>query len=115
MVAESTLMISTGQWAASANEAALLPEAVGPISSTTGWRSSGTGTLAAPQEEFVELGQRNGYPGGPPMVALVGAFSGFHLSQQGVHFLQRQLAVGSNRSVTSHVRDQLVAVLRQYL
>src|SRR5690606_23500625 len=93
IVAESTLMISTGQRRAIARAAAVLPDAVGPISSTTGRRNSrvniaGKSVSTAPHEELVDLGERDGNPGGTAMVALIGTFGYFHLPQQGVHFRQ---------------------------
>ena len=36
------------------------------------------------------------------MIALVGAFGGFHLAQQGVHLWSRQLAICAYRAVTGH-------------
>lgn len=42
------------------------------------------------------------------MVALIGAFGGLHLAQQGVHFFQTQAAVGPHRTVAGHAAEQLV-------
>ena len=36
------------------------------------------------------------------MVALVAAVGGLHLAQQGVHFVQRELAVGAHGAVAGH-------------
>ena len=42
------------------------------------------------------------------MVALVGSFGGFHLTQQGIHFINGQLAVGAHRAMAGHGRQQFV-------
>ena len=62
-------------------------------------------------------------PGRPAVVALVGALGGFHLAQQRVHLVERELAVGAHRAVAGHGGQQLVlraldhgagVVLRQF-
>ncbi|MNF04660.1 hypothetical protein D3C80_2042270 [compost metagenome] len=43
------------------------------------------------------------------MVALVGALGDFHLPQQAVHFVQRELAVGAHRAVAGHGAEYFIA------
>ena len=49
------------------------------------------------------------------MVALVCTIRGFHLAQQGVHFFQAQLAVGTHCSMASHGGQHIVASALQHL
>ena len=49
------------------------------------------------------------------MIALVGTISGFHLPQQGIHFRDAELTVGSHCSVTGKGTQQLIAPLGQYM
>ena len=91
--AESTHMISTGACAASRMAQSLLPLPVGPVRISTGssWRPHRPRrTLAAPQEQLVELLQGEARPGGTAVIALVGALGDLHLPQQRIH-----LAAGS--------------------
>jgi hypothetical protein len=64
---------------------------------------------APAQEQRVEFAHRQLPPGRPAVVALVGALGLLHLPQQGVHLVQRQLAVGAHRAVAGHGGQQLVA------
>src|SRR5215510_9479005 len=86
--AESTLTISSGNSRASASAKSVLPVPVGPVSTAIGRR-----TLAAAQEHAVELLQRHLRPGGPAVIALIGARRALHLPQQRVHLRQRQPAM----------------------
>src|SRR6185312_16989377 len=110
--AESTLTISPPSVPASAIATALLPAAVGPISSTTGVTAAG-GSAAA-HEEAVEIAERQPVPRRPAVVALAGALSRLHLAQQRVHLRQRQRAMRAHRGVAGHRREEIVAVLREH-
>src|SRR5579871_6030589 len=92
--AESTLTISRGTGVDSARRTAhsLLPDPVGPVSTSTGGfglmvgtptgPSAGAEASPAPQEQLVQLREREPRPGGPPVIALVGAIGQLHLAQQ---------------------------------
>jgi predicted RNA binding protein YcfA (HicA-like mRNA interferase family) len=54
-------------------------------------------------------------PSGSAVVALVCAFGDFHLAQQGVHFCQRELAVGAYRTVTGHGSQHIVTGALQHM
>src|SRR5450830_740327 len=69
-----------------------------------GWRKSS----APAQEQRIKLTDAHLSPGGSSMVALVGALGLFHLPQQGIHFIERELAVGAHGTVAGHGREQLV-------
>src|SRR3954453_9832751 len=99
--AESALTISTGKHCASCSASALLPDAVGPMSSTAGsafarsitrtcGRERAAHTLAASLEQAVEIGERELIPRRSTMIALARALGGFHLAQQGIHLGDRQ-------------------------
>src|SRR5690606_35867737 len=109
-VAESMTMISMGQRAARARLAALFPEAVAPARQRTGY---GCMLLLASQKHAIELGQRPLQPGGPAMIALVGAFGAFHLAQKRVALVEGEAPVGAYRAVAGHGGEQLVALLDQ--
>lgn len=47
------------------------------------------------------------------MVALIGPFGAFHLTQKRVHFVQRQTAIGTNRAVARHGGQKFVALFGQ--
>src|SRR5258706_8963347 len=72
-------------------------------------------TLAAPQEQLVEVGERQLVPGRAAMVAAARALRLFHLAQQRVHLGHRQHAVGAYRGMAGHGGEQLVLAGGQHL
>src|SRR5690625_6900010 len=90
-------MSPTGKRRHSASAAAVLPAAVGPIRNTAG--GSCPPGLLATQKKAVQSLHVKLYPGGPAVIALVGAFGALHVAQQGVHFIDRK----STRLNSSHV------------
>jgi hypothetical protein len=58
--------------------------------------------LPSPLEQFVQLIEADLHPGRAAMVALPAAFGDFHLAQQGIHFVNRETAIGAYRAVTGH-------------
>ena len=49
------------------------------------------------------------------MIALRGALGDLHIPEQGVHFGNRQAAIGAHRAVAGHGGQQLVGMLLQAL
>ena len=47
------------------------------------------------------------------MIALPAAFGGFHVSEQGIHFRNRQLPIRPHLAMTGHGRQQLI-LMRLY-
>jgi len=48
------------------------------------------------------------------VVALIGAFSGLHLAQQRIHFIERQAPVGPYRGMAGEGGEQFVAMFGQH-
>src|SRR5262252_8093029 len=104
--AESTLTISARSLPASASESALLPEAVGPISSTAGVircsagrRTENATALAPAHEQPVEVRERQLIPRRSSVVAVAGALGHLHLAQKRVHLGNGEAAIGAHRGV----------------
>ena len=49
------------------------------------------------------------------MIALIGAFGGFHLPEQCVHFGDAELAASPDCAMAGHRRQQFVATCGKYL
>src|SRR5699024_11448019 len=110
MEAESTLMISMGQRLASAAQAALLPDAVGPVRQKMGACFMKMGSLPS-KEKAVQVSQRPLCPGRASVVAVIGPLGLFHVTQQGVHLVQCEVPVGAHRTVTGHGGKQGIMLL----
>src|SRR5690625_4722072 len=99
-------MSPTGKRRHSASAAAVLPAAVGPIRNTAG--GSCPPGLLATQKKAVQSLHVKLYPGGPAVIALVGAFGALHVAQQGVHFINIEAPVGPDRAVAGDGRQKFV-------
>src|SRR6185369_1634097 len=66
-------------------------------------------SLPPAHEERIEFPHCELPPGRAAVVALVGTLGFLHLAQQGVHLVQRELAIGAHGAVAGHRPQQFVA------
>ena len=72
------------------------------------------GGLIAPEEQPVEVGERELVPGRAAVVALAGALGFLHAAQERVHLRHRERTVRAHGAVAGHRREQLVAPLGEH-